>query len=72
MDCAGALCTIGALEETCGGDTDLCNAAIERLAAFLKVDFIPSWNDARFRTQGDVVAALRSCAARPAVDEASE
>jgi hypothetical protein len=61
LGCNGSLCTMGALQEAARNGFAALKAA-EKLRAFLKVQNIPNWNDARLRTKDEVVCALRECA----------
>jgi hypothetical protein len=60
LGCDGSLCTIGAIRES-SPDTCAASRAERKLRRFLNVKCVPTWNDARYRTQSEVVAALRAC-----------
>lgn len=63
LGCDGSVCAMGAISELTALDACTGRRAERKLVRFLKVKSIPIWNDARYRTKSEVVAALRACAA---------
>ena len=61
LGCDGSLCTMGAIRELTALDACTGRRAERKLAHFLKVKSVPVWNDDRYRTESEVVTALRAC-----------
>jgi hypothetical protein len=62
-------CALGAIEAAAVGDRRLVMKAEKYLELVTETPFIPAWNDAKGRTQNDVVAALKVAASAARKDE---